>query len=71
MDKDIRNAMLGKLLEAVEKHKITDIAVCYYLGITMTTWARWKRKECFANQYDRLMKIHDFIQHPEKYIKSA
>ena len=71
MDKETRTAMLEDLIEAVRKHKISDIAVCYFLGITMTTWDRWKRKECFANQYDRIMKVHDFIQNTEKYIKSA
>ena len=71
MDKETRTAMLEDLIEAVRKHKISDIAVCYFLGITMTTWTRWKRKECFANQYDRIMKVHDFIQNTEKYIKSA
>ena len=65
------NKMLDELIEMVEQHKITPVEVCYYLRISPTTWRRWQKKECFTNQYDRLMKVHDFIQHPEKYHKSA
>ena len=70
------NEMVVKVLEIVEeyktkpetKHLVRPEAMCAYLGISIATWNRWIAGDSFTNQYDRLIKVHDFNQHPEKYI---
>ena len=71
------NGMVVKVLEIIEeckkkpetKYQVRPEAMCTYFGISIATWNRWIAGDSFTNQYDRLMKVHDFNQHPEKYIK--
>jgi len=72
------NEMIVKTLEIIEKCEanpemkiqVRPEAMCVHFGgISIATWNRWRLGYGFTDQYDRLMKVHDFNQHPEKYIK--
>ena len=67
----INDPMLDKLIEVVKKNNLNPTQTCFYLGISPATWNRWLHRRSFTKQLDRLQRVHDFIQNPQKYIQKV